>query len=126
MFERGRIVKRKTSKFRGGMITLRALPEETLFDAQTCRARVSWRIRCPFIFTCRRSMSLGLRNLTRTRRAQGTSLAKSALLGVAAAIANAIWNATGKQICDIAIKLDKLFKEGRTRMRSPCADGARH
>jgi xanthine dehydrogenase YagR molybdenum-binding subunit len=114
-FDCGRILNPKTasSQFRGGIIMGLglALMEETLFDARTGRVmnpslaeyHIPVHLDVPEIDV----MWTGEPDPHSPLGAHG--IGEIGITGVAAAIANAIYNATGKRIRDLPITLDKLM-----------------
>jgi xanthine dehydrogenase YagR molybdenum-binding subunit len=114
-FDCGRIINPKTaaSQFRGGIIMGLglALMEETLFDERTGRVmnpslaeyHVPVHLDVPEIDV----MWTGELDPHSPLGAHG--IGEIGITGVAAAIANAIYNATGKRIRDLPITLDKLM-----------------
>lgn len=114
-FDCGRILNPKTgaSQFRGGMIMGLglALTEETLFDERTGR------IMNPSLAEYHLPVHLDVpeievmwTDIPDPHSPMGArGIGEIGITGVAAAIANAVYNATGKRIRDLPITLDKLL-----------------
>ena len=114
-FDCGRIVNRKTaeSQIRGGIIMGigMALTEETLFDERTGR------IMNPSLAEYHVPVNLDVPHIEMSvQRHPGPhsplgahGIGEIGITGAAAAIANAVFNATGKRIRELPITLDKLL-----------------
>lgn len=114
-FDTGRIINPKTaaSQFRGGIIMGigLALTEETLFDER------SGRIMNPSLAEYHVPVHLDVpridviwNDIPDPRSSQGVrGIGEIGITGVAAAIANAIYNATGVRVRELPITLDKLL-----------------
>jgi xanthine dehydrogenase YagR molybdenum-binding subunit len=114
-FDCGRILNPKTaaSQFRGGMIMGigMALTEETLFDERSGRImsasmadyHVPVHLDVPEI-------DVLWTDIPDPRSPMGArGIGEIGITGVAAAIANAVFNATGKRVRDLPLTLDKLL-----------------
>lgn len=114
-FDCGRIINPKTaiSQLRGGVIMGigMALSEETLFDDR--RGRIVNRSLAEYHVPVNLdvpSIDIIYTDLPDERSPLGArGVGEIGLTGVAAAIANAIFNATGKRVRDLPITLDKLL-----------------
>ncbi len=116
-FDCGTILNPKTaaSQFRGGMIMGLglALTEETLFDERSGRImnasladyHIPTHLDVPQIDV----MWTGIPDPRSPLGARG--IGEIGITGVAAAVANAVFNATGKRIRDLPITLDKLLPD---------------
>ena len=114
-FDCGTILNPKTaaSQFRGGMIMGLglALTEETLFDARTGRImnpsladyHVPVHLDVPEIDV----IWTGIADPRSPMGARG--IGEIGITGVAAAVSNAVFNATGRRVRDLPITLDKLL-----------------
>ena len=114
-FDCGTILNPKTaaSQFRGGMIMGLglALTEETLFDERSGRIMnatlADYHIPCHLDVPEIDVMWTGIPDPRSPLGARG--IGEIGITGVAAAVANAVFNATGKRIRDLPITLDKLL-----------------
>lgn len=114
-FDCGTILNPKTaaSQFRGGMIMGLglALTEETLFDERTGRIMnatlADYHIPAHLDVPEIEVMWTGIPDPRSPLGARG--IGEIGITGVAAAVANAVFNATGKRIRDLPITLDKLL-----------------
>jgi xanthine dehydrogenase YagR molybdenum-binding subunit len=105
--------KTATSQFKGGIIMGLglALTEETLFDERNGRimnaSLADYHLPTPSRCPCHR------RHLDRHSRPShplgARGIGEIGITGIAAAVANAVFNATGKRIRDLPITLDKLW-----------------
>jgi xanthine dehydrogenase YagR molybdenum-binding subunit len=116
-FDCGTILNPKTaaSQFRGGMIMGLglALTEETLFDERSGRIMnptlADYHIPCHLDVPEIDVMWTGIPDPRSPLGARG--IGEIGITGVAAAVANAVFNATGKRIRDLPITLDKLIAD---------------
>ncbi|MDX3930024.1 MAG: xanthine dehydrogenase family protein molybdopterin-binding subunit [Shinella sp.] len=114
-FDCGTILNPKTatSQFKGGMIMGLglALMEETLFDERSGRimnpSLADYHIPCHLDVPEIEVMWTGIPDPRSPLGARG--IGEIGITGVAAAVANAVFNATGKRIRDLPITLDKLL-----------------
>jgi xanthine dehydrogenase YagR molybdenum-binding subunit len=114
-FDCGTILNPKTaaSQFRGGMIMGLglALTEETLFDERSGRIMnatlADYHIPCHLDVPEIDVMWTGIPDPRSPLGARG--IGEIGITGVAAAVANAVFNATGKRVRDLPISLDKVL-----------------
>lgn len=114
-FDCGKILNPKTaaSQFRGGIIMGLglALIEETLFDERSGRimnpSLAEYHIPCHLDVP---DIDVIWTDIADPRSPLGArGIGEIGITGTAAAIANAVFNATGKRVCDLPITLDKLL-----------------
>ncbi|RVT90269.1 xanthine dehydrogenase family protein molybdopterin-binding subunit [Sphingomonas crocodyli] len=114
-FDCGRILNPKTgaSQFRGGMIMGLglALTEETMFDERTGRimnpSLAEYHVPVHLDVPAIEVMWTDIPDPRSPMGARG--IGEIGITGVGAAVANAVYNATGKRIRELPITLDKLF-----------------